>query len=409
MSSTIDETRRRPPFLWLDGGFDKDPPSDRKDFRRRLAFTLGALVVYRMGRYFPIPGIDLVTLDRLGHIQFFAGGIRIPDVSMFSLGIMPYISAFIIVLLVGRIFPRLGGSAASVTDRARLVRGLTIVLATFEAFGVALNLQSIAGAVILPGYIFTAMTVVGLVAGAMFVTWLAHQITSRGIGEGALLILACSIVSKLPFDLGAAFDAVRVGDVDIASLLGALLMVAVLFAVIAFVERSERRIPLYDPGYEVGQGAHRGYQDISLRINPAGVLPALAATIFVAPLLQSITAVDWLTAVIVRFLGGGGFDLVYGALLVLFAAYFNAAILNRDRMAGRPTGRPDDDTSDSSVRYMRSLHVALGACYVMVVCLLPLLIYRWTVWPFVLSGFQIFLLGWVMTRILERVRASQQA
>jgi preprotein translocase subunit SecY len=245
------------------------------------------------------------------------------------------------------------------------------------------------------------------VAGAMFVTWLAHQITARGIGDGALLILACSVVSWLPYNLIQAFEAVRMGAVGIAAVLGVLLMMAAFLAVVVFVESAEHHVSLNNPENRTVESSRLGsYRKVLLRINPAGVVPALAAAIFVTPLLQSIEAIDWLKVVIGRYIGAGTFDLVYGALLVLFAAYFNVAMLNPRSTVRRPTESPDDDAADTHAHRMQSLHVALGTCYVAAVCMLPLLIYRWTVWPFLLSGFQIFLLGWVMTRILEQVRAS---
>jgi len=402
MSAMIDEdgtgTPRRGNARGFAGGPPDGSPGDREDLWRRLLFTLGALVVYRVGHYLPIPGLDLAAIDALRRIDFFAGGISIPDLSIFSLGIMPYISAFIIVQLASRIFPRLGGS----TERVRLgnlVRILTMALAAFEAAGAAASLESIAGVVIVPGPLFMLMTIVSLVAGTLFLMWLAEQITVHGIGDGALVILACSILGRLPFNLSQAFEAVRMGAVEIASVFGALSMVTVFLAFVVFVERSERRIPLYDPGYEIGQGRSPGrYSNVPLRINPAGVLPALAAAIFVAPLLQSIAAIGGTEAIALRYFSrGSGFDLLYGALIVVFAVYFNFAILEPRGAAKRPTESQD---------FPRSLHVAVATCYVAAVCVLPLTIYRWTVWPFLLSGFQIFLVGWVMVRILERVRTS---
>jgi preprotein translocase subunit SecY len=406
----IDDGTGRP-RLGLAGGFADGPPGggprDRADLWRRLLITLVALFGYRIGSYLPMPGLDLAAVASLRQIDFFARGESVPDVSICSLGIMPYISGVIIVLLASGIFPRLGGAAGGgAMDRVRVrnyARILAVVLAAFEAFGVAGNLESIPGVVIMSDHLFTLTTIVALVIGVVFLMWLAEQITVLGIGDGALLILAASALSRLPFNLNSAFEAVRMGGVEIFSVFGALLMVAAFLALVVFVEHAERRIPVYDPGYEIGQGGPPGsYRNVLLRINPAGVLPVLAAGIFVAPLLQSIVAISGIEGAAARDFIGRGFDLVYGGLIVVFAAYFNSAILNAESRAVLT----DDEGGERNARRMRSLHIAVATCYVAAVCMLPLLIYRWTFWPFLLTGSRIFLLGWVMTRILEWMRAS---
>jgi preprotein translocase subunit SecY len=431
MSVTIDEDVASAPRPGLARGFADGPPGgspgDRSELLRRLLFTLGALIVYRIGTLLPIPGIDLRAVSAffaerssgiIGLLDMF-GGSAIGHVSIFALGIMPYISAFIIVQLASHIIPQLGRlTAGGTAERTRLnqyARILAAVLAAFQAVGVAVALKGVPGLVGTPSLIFEATTVVTMVAGAVFLMWLAEQITANGTGDGALLILACSIVSRLPFNLNNALNAVRTGDMEFIWVLGALLMVAAFLAAVAFMECAERRNPLYDPGYEIGQGCPPGsYRNVPLRINPAGVVPALAAGIFVAPLLQSIVTIGGPETVAARYFSGGrGFDLLYGALLVMFAAYFNFAILDPGATAKKPAESggflPSDGSRERTARRMQWLHFAVAALYVAAVCMLPLLIYRWTHLPFLLSGFQIFLLAWVMVRVLERVRASWQS
>jgi len=419
MSVMIDEDAASVPHQGLAGGFASGPPGgnpgDRSELLRRLMFTLGALIVYRIGCYLPMPGLDLAMVDKLRHISFFTGG---ESISIFSLGIMPYISAFIVVQLASRIFPQLGGSttggAAARTRLNQYARISAAVLATFQAVGTAVALKGVPGLVGAPTPIFEAMAVVTTVAGTAFLMWLAEQITANGIGDGALLILACGIVSHLPFNLINALNAVRTGEMEFAWVLSALLMAAAFLVAVAFMECAKRRIPLYDPGYEIGQGGPPGsYRNVPLRINPAGVVPALAAGIFVAPLLQSIATIGGLGAVAARYFSSGGFDLLYGALIAMFAAYFNFAILDPDAAATRPVESggflPGNGSGERTARRMQWLHIAVATVYVAAVCVLPLSIYRWTHLPSLLSGVQIFLLAWVMVRVLERVRASWQS
>ncbi len=300
MSAMIDEDRAEAPHLGLVSGFADGPPGgvpgDRAELWRRVLFTLGALFIYRIGAALPIAGLDPLAVrdffaERssgvLGLIQMSAGG-GFRGIPIFALGIMPYVSAFIVVQLASRIVPQLGRLAAGgMAERARLnqyARILTVVLAAFQAIGIAFALEHVGGFVIVPELIFEATTVVTLVAGALFLMWLAEQISARGLGNGALLILAFGVAGRLPYLMAMHIEMYRNGNLEGAWLLALAAAMLAFLALVVFVERAERRVPIYDPAYEIGQGGPPGgYRVLSLKINPAGVMPALAAGIFIAP------------------------------------------------------------------------------------------------------------------------------
>src|SRR5882724_8001975 len=221
MSVMIDEDAASAPRRGLADGFAGGPPGgsgDPAEIWRRLLFTLGALIVYRIGIYLPIPGIDLIalgdhlrtTVEFLWPLEIFSGGRATGALSILALGILPYISAFVVVELASRIVPRLGSMAAGGSaGRRRLnqyARILAVALAALQAFGVAFGLEGMFGVVPAPGLLFEATIVVTLVAGAIFVMWLAEQITVRGMGNGALVVLVCGIVSHLPFALSTLME-----------------------------------------------------------------------------------------------------------------------------------------------------------------------------------------------------------
>jgi len=334
MSAMIDEERANARRVGLAGGFADGTDGDWPEMWRRLWFTLGALIVYRIGCYLPIPGLDPAAVSEFGHIDFFAGGPWIPDHSILSLGIMPYISAFIIVQLVSHVVPRLrrlvtegGTGRTSVNQYARM---LTIALAALQAAGVATAFKGVPGLVVVPGYLFEATTILALVAGAIFLMWLAEQITVRGLGNGALVVLACSIVSQLPFAIGGLITYVRIGDLEGSWLLAALLLPAAIVALVVVVERAVRRIPVHDPRGEVGiSGNAGGYAYLPLRLNATGVVAPLAASLLATPVWSLIFRLGggYTEMSLMSRLanGGSGYVLVNGLLLVLFAVFFGLA------------------------------------------------------------------------------------
>jgi preprotein translocase subunit SecY len=424
MSAVIDEDRA--PRLGLAVGFAEGPPGGGADLWRRLWFTLGALIVYRLGTYLPIPGIDPVAASEffrasqggiIGLLDMFAGG-GIRRFSIFALGIMPYVSAFIMLQFAGVIAPGLRRLAAEgPTGRRALnqyARILTIAVAGLQAVGFAVAFESVRELVASPGHAFEVLAVVALAAGAILLMWLAEQITERGVGFGVLAILACGIASGLPFGISRLFEQVKTGDLDVHVLLVVPLVSAAVVALVAVVESAVRRIPIHGPGGEVGiDGAVGGYPHLTLRLNPTGILAPLAASVMAAPLWGIARALGgrdapWLE----RLAGSGiGYVLVEGLLIFFFAGVFGLAIFDPGQIAmkapdsgGQFSGFRTDDSSARQLRWTQAVLALTGAVYLVVVCVLPSLIYRALHLVPPLGGIQLFLLAWVMVRFLEWAR-----
>ncbi len=428
MSAMIDEDRVAVPRRGLAGGFaDGRSGGEPAEMWRRFWFTLGALLVLRLGSYLPLPGLDPLGMRAfssthqtglLGLLDMLAGGDVLRRLSILALGIMPYISAFIIVQLISHIVPRLRSLAAEGdAGRRRLnqyARILTVALAALQAFGVAMALESSPGLVMAPGFLFEAATILALAAGAIFVMWLAEQITVRGVGDGVLVILACGFLSHLPFALSGVIEWVKMGDLEGYWLLVTLLVIAAVVALVVLVERAERRIPIHDPGGEVGIGGPAGsYAHLVLKVNPTGIFAPLAASVLAKPLWDLVTGS---TGHDTPFLGhlastGLGYVLVDSVLIILFAIYFGLAIFDPEEIAKKLTDAggwiPGFHPGENTARYLRRTQAVLaltGAIYLVAACVLPELIYVRFYLPLPFSGLELFLLAWVMVRIIERMR-----
>ena len=425
MSAMIDEDRATRPRVAV--GFAEGPPGGGADLWRRLWFTLGALIVYRLGTYLSIPGIDPVAASEffrwsqggiIGLLDMFAGG-GMRRFSIFALGIMPHVSAFIMLQFAGVIAPGLRrlGAEGPAGRRAlnQYARILTVAVAGLQAVGFAVAFQSAPGLVASPGPMFEVLAVVTLVAGAILLMWLAEQITQRGVGFGALVILACEIASGLPFGISRLFEQVKTGDLDVHMLLVVLLVSAAVVALVAIVEPAVRRITIHDPGGEVGiGGAAGGYAHLTLRLNPTGILAPLAASVMATPLWGIARALGgrdapWLE----RLAGSGiGYVLVEGLLIFFFAGVFGLAIFDPGQIAmkapdsgGRFSGVRPHDSSARQLRRTQAVLALTGAVYLVVVCVLPSLIYGALHLVPPLGRIQLFLLAWVIVRILEWARS----
>ena len=339
MSAMTDEGRAPRPRVAV--GFEEGPSGGDADLWRRLWFTLGALIVYRIGSCLPMPGLDLFALSEflhtrssglLGLLELLTGGDVMSRVSIFALGILPYISAFIIVELVSRIVPRLGGWGASgLTGRHRLnqyTRFVAVALAALQALGVAFGLEAAFGVVLAPGHLFEATTVLTLMAGAIFVMWLAEQITVRGLGNGALVVLVCGIVSHLPFALSTLIESVKTGDLTSHWYFGMLLMTAAVVALVVVVERATRWITICGPRGAIGARAADGrYAHIALKLNPTQVWAPIATGILAIPLSGTIASAGGRGSFLYWSftIGGVGYFSLYGFLIALFAIFFGLA------------------------------------------------------------------------------------
>ncbi|MEL6967293.1 MAG: preprotein translocase subunit SecY [Pseudomonadota bacterium] len=372
--------------------------SKATDLKKRLWFTLFALIVYRLGTYIPLPGINPEQLARafeqqgqgvLGLLNMFAGG-AVERLAIFALGIMPYISASIIMQLMTSVIPSLEALKKEGEQGRKIInqytRYGTVLLGTAQAFGIAAGLQASDGMVLNPGWFFTLTTVVTLVGGTMFLMWLGEQITARGIGNGISLIIFAGIVAALPGALAQLLDAGQTGSISTLTMITVLLSIVALIAFIVFIERAQRRLLIQYPKRQVGNKMFQGDSShLPLKLNTAGVIPPIfASSLLLLP--ATITGFsgpqgegDVLTG-INAFLGRGqpGYLIFYGSMIAFFAFFYTAIVFNPKETADNlkqhggfiPGIRPGDRTSEY-IDYVLTRITVLGALYLVFVCLIP--------------------------------------
>src|SRR5579863_2648380 len=261
------------------------------ELKKRIWFTLGALLVYRLGTYIPLPGIDPNIWEQvfrsqaggiLGMFNMFAGG-GIHRMAIFALNIMPYISASIIIQLLTTVSPQLEaikkeGEAGRKTLN-QYTRYLTVILAVFQAYGISIGLEGQPGVVSDPGFLFRISTILTLTGGTMFLVWLGEQITSRGVGNGSSLIIFAGIVARLPQAFAQLFELGRQGSISTGLVLAVLVMILVVTAFIVFMERAQRRVPITYPRKQIGNKMYEGQSSfLPLKLNTAGVIPPIFAS-----------------------------------------------------------------------------------------------------------------------------------
>jgi preprotein translocase subunit SecY len=390
--------------------------SKAEDLKKRLWFTLGALIVYRIGTYIPIPGIDPGILKEifetqrggiLGMFDMFSGG-ALGRMTLFALNIMPYITAAIIIQLMTAVSPTLEalkkeGEAGRKTLN-QYTRYLTLFLAVFQSFGIAVGLEGMRGsvglAVIDPGWFFRFTCVVTLTGGTMFLMWLGEQITQRGVGNGISLIIFAGIVANLPTALGATLEMGRTGALSTFIILVLLAMSVLVVMAIVFVERAQRRILVQYPKRQVGNKMFGGESShLPLKLNTSGVIPPIfASSLLLLPLTfanfnqnNEIGWLTWLTANLAH--GQPIYILLYVALIVFFAFFYTAVVFNPVETADNlkkyggfvPGIRPGKNTADY-LDYVLTRLTVVGAAYLAAVCVLPeILISQYSV-PFYFGG-----------------------
>ena len=390
--------------------------SKATELKKRLWFTLGALIVYRLGTYIPLPGIDPIILQDifrqqaggiLGMFNMFAGG-ALGRMTIFALNIMPYISAAIIMQLMTSISPTLGQLKKEGEQGRKKInqytRYGTVLIAAAQAYGISAGIEGMTGsqgsAVMDPGAFFRFTTVVTLVGGTVFLMWLGEQVTARGVGNGISLIIFAGIVAELPSALAATLELGRTGAMS--SALIALLFVgavAIIYGIV-FVERAQRRVLVQYPKRQQGNKMYGGESShLPLKINTSGVIPLIFAS---SLLLMPITVIqfsagqgpDFLTT-ITTFLGRGqpGYLLIFGALIAFFAFFYTAVVFNPEETADNlkknggfiPGIRPGKNTADH-LDYILTRLTVVGAIYLVAVAILPeILISRLSV-PFFFGG-----------------------
>jgi preprotein translocase subunit SecY len=372
------------------------------DLHKRLLFTLGAMIVYRLGTYIPIPGVDPATIAKIiegqqnglfGMANLFSGG-AVSRMAIFALNVMPYISASIIVQLLGTMYPpwekrRKEGGEAGRKQLNQYTRYLTVVLAIFQASGVAIALQGSAGAVLNPGPFFILSTVVTLATGTMFLMWLGEQITARGVGNGVSLIIFAGIVARLPMALFQMFAQVHTGTLSGYTLLFFLILAVSVIIFIVFMERAQRRLLVQYPKRQVGNRMFGGETSfLPLKINVSGVIPPIfASSLLALPMtlntfLASAKLPTWLQwlpgAASTLNHGQPAYIVAYGLMIIFFSFFYTSVVFNPEDTAENlrkyggflPGIRPGKRTAEY-IDYVLTRLTVIGALYIASVCLLP--------------------------------------
>jgi len=383
-----------------------------EELKKRIWFTLGALLVYRLGTYIPLPGIDPSAWDQifrtqaggiLGMFNMFAGG-GIQRMAIFALNIMPYISASIILQLMTTVSPTLEQLKKEGEQGRKMInqytRYLTVVLAAFQAYGIAIGLEGAGTIVSDPGWFFRISAVITLTGGTIFLMWLGEQVTARGIGNGISLIILAGIVAELPSAIAGTLELGRQGALSTGVILAVIAMAVVVIGFIVFMERAQRRLLIQYPKRQVGNRMFEGQSShLPLKLNTSGVIPP----IFASSLLLLPTTVanfnagqgpDWLTTITTQ-LGHGRplFLILYIALIVFFAFFYTAIVFNPTETADNlkkhggfiPGIRPGERTAEY-IDYVLSRITVVGAGYLAIVCLIPEILISYAAVPFYFGG-----------------------
>lgn len=408
------------------------------ELKKRLWFLLLALIVYRIGAHVPVPGIDPVVLKDLfqsqesgvlGMFNMFSGG-ALSRFSIFALGIMPYISASIIMQLGTVAVPYLESlkkeGESGRRKIAQYTRYGTLLLALVQSYGISIALQAQSGLVINPGGMFVLTTVVTLVTGTMFLMWLGEQITERGVGNGISLIIFAGIAAGLPSAIGGTLDLVSTGSMHFLVALTIFVIAALITGLVVFVEKGQRRLPINYAKRQVGRKVYGGQSShLPLKLNMAGVIPPIFASsiiLFPATLTgwfadaQSMTWLKDLSGALSP--GQPIYVLLYSLMIVFFCFFYTALVFNPKETADNlkksgafvPGIRPGDLTTRYIEKVMLRLTL-IGSLYVTLVCLLPeFLILKWNV-PFYFGGTSLLIIVIVtmdfMAQVQSHVMSSQ--
>ena len=401
-----------------------------KELQQRILFTLGLLIVYRFGTYIPMPGIDPAQLARfieqtsggiLGVFNMFAGG-AVGRMAIFALGIMPYISASIIMQLMTSMVPHLEQlKKEGEQGRKRInqyTRYGTVVLATAQAYGIAVGLEG-QGLALDPGWFFRASAVITLVGGTMFLMWLGEQITARGVGNGISLIIYIGIIAELPSALAQFFELGRTGQLNALVIVGVLVGAIVVIAGVVFVERAQRRILIQYPKRQQGMRVVEGQTShLPLKVNTAGVIPPIfASSLLLLPTTIAGFSADGGGAILTTIsalLGRGQplFLLIFVALIVFFAFFYTAVVFNPQEVAENlkkhggfvPGIRPGEKTA-GYLDYVLTRLTVVGALYLSVVCVLPELLISELAVPFYFGGTSLLIVVSVTMDFITQVQS----
>jgi len=408
------------------------------DLKRRLWFLLGALVVYRVGTHIPVPGINASVLDELfrgqqggilGLLNVFSGG-ALSRFSIFALGIMPYISASIIMQLCTVIVPSLEAlkkeGQAGQRKITQYTRYATLALSFFQAFAISTALEAQAGLVLEPGVMFRVVSAVTLVTGTMFLMWLGEQITERGLGNGISLIIFAGIAAGLPRAIGQTLEQGRTGAYSWLLIIGIAALVVLVTAFVVFMERGLRKILVNYAKRQVGNKVYQGQSShLPLKINMAGVIPPIfASSIILFPATLAQWAGTGENTIWIRDLaatlapGQPVHEILYAAAIIFFCFFYTALQYNPKETAENlkksgafiPGYRPGDQTA----KYLEKITLRLtllGSLYLVVVCFIPNFLIAWKNVPFYFGGTSLLIIVVVTMDFMTQVQAylmSQQ-
>ncbi|MCL7464584.1 preprotein translocase subunit SecY [Phaeovulum sp. NW3] len=401
------------------------------ELRQRIFFTIGLLIIYRLGTYIPVPGIDAAALREFmdgaaaglgGILSMFTGG-ALGRMGIFALGIMPYISASIIVQLLTAMVPALEQLKKEGEQGRKKINQITrygtVALALFQAWGLAVSLE--AGDLAHdPGMFFKMSVVITLVGGTMFLMWLGEQITARGIGNGISLIIFVGIVAEIPAALAQFFAQGRAGAISTPVILGVIVMVVAVIGFVVFMERALRKIHIQYPRRQVGMKIYDGGSShLPIKVNPAGVIPA----IFASSLLLLPTTISTFSgaqtgpvmSTILAYFGPGQplYLLFFTAMIVFFAYFYTANVsFKSDEVADNlknqggfiPGIRPGKKTEDY-LDYVVARILVLGSAYLAAVCLLPEILRAQLAIPFYFGGTSVLIVVSVTMDTINQVQS----
>ncbi|KQU51346.1 preprotein translocase subunit SecY [Bosea sp. Leaf344] len=383
------------------------------ELKKRIWFTLGALIIYRIGTYIPLPGMnpeavaDLFKQTQsgvLGLFNMFSGG-AVGRLAIFALAIMPYISASIIIQLLSSVVPTFealkkeGEQGRKVLNQ--YTRYLTLFLAIFQAYGIGVGLQGSGNLVLEPGPFFLLSTTITLVGGTMFLLWLGEQITSRGIGNGTSMIIFAGIIAEFPSQLAQTLELGRQGAISTGLLLLILVMAICVIAFCVFMERAQRRLLINYPKRQVGNRMYEGQTSfLPLKLNTSGVIPPIFASSLlllpttIASFSQASGGTGFLSTVATYLAHGRPlFMILYAALIIFFCFFYTAIVFNPTETADNlkkhggfmPGIRPGERTAEHIDRVLTRITV-LGAGYLTIVCLIPEFMITYAQIPIILLG-----------------------
>ena len=402
------------------------------DLRNRILFTLGLLIVYRLGTFIPVPGIDGIALREFmeqagqgigGMVSMFTGG-ALGRMGIFALGIMPYISASIIVQLLTAMVPSLEQLKKEGEQGRKKInqytRYGTVALATVQAYGLAVSLES-GDLATDPGMFFRLSCMITLVGGTMFLMWLGEQITARGLGNGISLIIFVGIIAEVPAALGQFFASGRSGALSPAVIVGVIVMVIAVITFVVFMERALRKIHIQYPRRQVGMKVYDGGSShLPVKVNPAGVIPAIfASSLLLLPVTISTFSTNaasgpimsWLLA---NFGPGQPLYLLFFALMIVFFAYFytfnvsfkpdDVADNLKNQNGFVPGIRPGKKTAEY-LEYVVNRVLVLGSAYLAAVCLLPEILRGQFAIPFYFGGTSVLIIVSVTMDTIQQAQS----